>query len=138
MERLRQFDEDVVLEKVLAVFWAQGWQAPSMAALAQAADVQRGSLYHAYGSKEHLFQLAFDRYAARVLAESRQALDLRRSLAVPPEAAAQTIIVFTRGLAVMERMDHEPQRLRALAAHVTTLLLRPVPPDRRDRVAKVR
>ena len=191
MAMVRQFDEEAVLDKVLEVFWAQGWQATSMADLAEAADVQRGSLYHAYGSKERLFQLAFDRYAARVLAESREALDtpsaglslrrffdasiasmtadtpargcfttrtaveidtigesmqdrvrdllerlgeviatalsrdtVRPSLAVPPETAAQTIIAFTRGLAVMERIYHDPEQLRELAAELTKLLVR--------------
>ena len=74
MTMVRQFDEDAVLEKVLEVFWARGWQATSMAQLAVAAEVQRGSLYHAYGGKEQLFQMAFERYSTRVLGESRTAL----------------------------------------------------------------
>ncbi|MBB3120233.1 TetR/AcrR family transcriptional regulator [Pseudoduganella violacea] len=70
----RQFDEEVLLGKVLNVFWVKGWQATSMSDLASAASVQRGSLYHAYGDKERLFLLAFDRYAEQVLAASRAAL----------------------------------------------------------------
>lgn len=190
MAMVRQFDEEAVLGKVLELFWIKGWQGTSMADLAEATDVQRGSLYHAYGSKERLFQLAFDRYAERVLAESREALDapsarlalerffdvsitsmtadvpprgcfttktavdsdaigevmqkrvrdlleqleevlaqalsrdaLRASLAVPPDRAAQAIIAFTRGLAVMERIYHEPSRLRELAALQIMLLV---------------
>ncbi len=188
----RQFDEATVLDRVLDVFWSQGWQATSMADLAEAAAVQRGSLYHAYASKEHLFELAFDRYAERVLAESRRALDaptarlalerffeasinsmtadvpprgcfttktavesaaigasalrrvrelmerletivadalsqegLRESLRVSPDQAARAIMVFTRGLAVMERIHAEPARLRELAALQITLLVEP-------------
>jgi len=191
MAMVRQFDEEAVLDRVLEVFWTRGWQATSMADLAEATHVQRGSLYHAYGSKERLFQLAFDRYAARVLVESQQALEvlsaplaLKRffdvsiasmtadipargcfttktaveidalgepmqtrvrelleqlerviaaalshdsvqpSLTVPPDIAAQTIIAFTRGLAVMERIYRDPERLQALAAQVTMLLVR--------------
>lgn len=190
MAMVRQFDEEAVLGKVLELFWIKGWQGTSMADLAEATEVQRGSLYHAYGSKERLFQLAFDRYAERVLAESREALDapsarlalerffdvsitsmtadvpprgcfttktavdsdaigevmqkrvrdlleqlegvlaqalsrdaLRASLAVPPDRAAQAIIAFTRGLAVMERIYHEPSRLRELAALQIMLLV---------------
>lgn len=189
---VRQFDEDAVLNEVLNVFWTQGWQATSMANLAEATQVQRGSLYHAYGSKEQLFALAFERYAVRVLEEVQHALDapsahlalhqffdvliadmttdepprgcfttrtalesevigpqmqgrvrmlvdrleaviaealsrdtLRASLAVSPESAAQTAIVFTRGLAVMERLHHEPQRLRQMADQLLLLLLKP-------------
>jgi len=192
MAMVRQFNEEAVLGKVLEQFWVKGWQATSMADLAEATDVQRGSLYHAYGSKERLFQLAFDRYAESVLTESRQALDapsarlaleqffdasirsmtadmpprgcfttktavesdavgeliqrrvrdlleqletviaealscdaLRSSLVVPPDKAAQAIIAFTRGLAVMERIYHEPSRLRDLAALQIMLLVRP-------------
>ena len=192
MAMVRQFDEEAVLGKVLERFWTKGWQATSMADLAEATDVQRGSLYHAFGSKERLFQLAFDRYAENVLTEARQSLDapsarlaleqffdasiqsmtadvpprgcfttktavesdvigeamqnrvrdlleqleaviakalsrdaLRASLVVSPDKAAQAIIAFTRGLAVMERIYHEPSRLRDLAALQITLLVRP-------------
>ncbi|WP_297356008.1 helix-turn-helix domain-containing protein [Paraburkholderia sp.] len=48
MAMVRQFDEETVLDKVLDVFWQKGWQATSMADLADAANVQRGSLYHAF------------------------------------------------------------------------------------------
>ena len=71
---VRQFDEDTVLDRVLDVFWTKGWLSTSMAELATATAVQRGSLYHAYGSKDRLFELAFERYARRVLDESEQAL----------------------------------------------------------------
>ncbi|MFT4190893.1 MAG: TetR/AcrR family transcriptional regulator [Comamonas sp.] len=75
MVMTRQFDENDVLEKVLSVFWTRGWLSTSMNDLALATGVQRGSLYHAFESKDRLFRLAFDRYAARVLDESRTALE---------------------------------------------------------------
>ncbi|UQS88546.1 TetR/AcrR family transcriptional regulator [Pseudomonas chlororaphis subsp. piscium] len=53
------------MSAVLDVFWRKGWQSTSMADLAEAAEVQRGSLYHAYGGKEALFLLAFEAYATR-------------------------------------------------------------------------
>jgi len=188
---VRQFDEEAVLDKVLEVFWTKGWQATSMADLAAAASVQRGSLYHAYGGKEQLFQLAFDRYAASVLVESKAALEassarvalqqffdvaiasmtsakpprgcfttktalesdaigsevksrvhalleslessiakvlgrdeVRPLLVEPPEKIAQMMIAFTRGLAVMERIDHDPERLRALSGCFISCLFR--------------
>jgi len=191
MAMVRQFDEEAVLGKVLDVFWTCGWQATSMADLAQATEVQRGSLYHAYGGKEQLFVLAFERYAARVLEEVQEALDapsarqalqrffdvlivsmtgdapprgcfttrtavesdvagpaiqarvralldrleavishamsrdtVRSSLVVPPEHAAQMLIVFTRGLAVIERLNHDPEQLREMASQMIGLLVR--------------
>lgn len=192
MVMVRQFDEATVLGRVLEVFWAKGWQATTMGDLAEAAAVHRGSLYHAYASKERLFELAFDRHAERVLAESRQALDaptarlalqrffeasitsmtadapprgcfttrtavesavlgesvlrrlrelveqlesllaealsrddLRHSLRVSPDQAARAVMVFTRGLAVMERIHGDPRRLRELAALQIALLVEP-------------
>ena len=191
MVMVRQFDEDVVLEKVLEVFWAKGWQGTSMADLAGAANVQRGSLYHAYGDKEQLFLLVFERHAERVLAESRAALEapsakralqrffdvsiasmtaddppkgcfttktaieaglfgkdvydrvrslleqiqaavaaalsrpgIRESLTIHPDNAAQLVMTFTRGLAVMERVHHDPKQLRALSRSLVEVIVR--------------
>jgi TetR/AcrR family transcriptional regulator, transcriptional repressor for nem operon len=190
MAMVRQFDEETVLEKVLEVFWQKGWQATSMADLADAANVQRGSLYHAYGGKEQLFQLAFDRYAKAFLREAQAALvapsadlalrrffdvaianmtsgspargcmttrtaavsdtvgpeiqarlrallddldevianalsneTIRTQLRIAPQEAAQVIVAFTRGLAVIERVYHERDRLHAVANSLVALLL---------------
>lgn len=65
MAGARKFDETALLDAVLQVFWQQGYQATTMADLAAAAGVQRGSLYHAYGGKEDLLLRALDRYAER-------------------------------------------------------------------------
>lgn len=190
MVMVRQFDEEILLDRVLDVFWARGWQATSMAGLADATHVQRGSLYHAYGGKAELFILAFDRYAKRVLHESRTALqgkpirvalrnffdisiasmtlntpargcfttktamessligpgmrdrirtlleeledvvverlscgDARGSLRTQPDEAARIIMTFTRGLAVMERVYHDPERLHMLGDSLVDLLV---------------
>jgi AcrR family transcriptional regulator len=69
-----QFDEDVLLEAALKAFWQNGFAATSMIDLAQATGVQRGSLYNAYGDKERLFLLVFERYSNRFLDSVRQVL----------------------------------------------------------------
>src|SRR5580704_11510880 len=74
MVNTRQFDEDALLEAALKTFWQNGFAATSMIEVAQATGVQRGSLYNAYGDKERLFLLAFERYASRFLNSVRQAL----------------------------------------------------------------
>jgi TetR/AcrR family transcriptional repressor of nem operon len=74
MAGTRQFDEDVLLEVALNAFWQNGFGATSMIDMAQATGVQRGSLYHAYGDKEQLFLLAFERYSSRFLDFVEQAL----------------------------------------------------------------
>jgi len=75
MVGIRQFDEDKVLTAALDLFWRKGLRATSMLDLAAATGVQRGSLYNAFGDKEVLFLLAFDRYAARFLETAEKSLD---------------------------------------------------------------
>src|SRR3954452_16874574 len=70
----RQFDEDELLEAALRTFWQNGFASTSMIDVAEVTGVQRGSLYNAYGDKEQLFLLAYERYAGRFLDSVRQAL----------------------------------------------------------------
>ena len=74
MVGVRQFDEDALLEIALRTFWQNGFTATSMIDVAEATGVQRGSLYNAYGDKETLFLLAFERYSGQFLDFVRQAL----------------------------------------------------------------
>lgn len=74
MAGTRQFDEDALLEVALKTFWQNGFAATSMIDVAEATGVQRGSLYNAYGDKERLFLLAFERYSIGFLDFVRQAL----------------------------------------------------------------
>jgi TetR/AcrR family transcriptional regulator, transcriptional repressor for nem operon len=195
----RQFDEDKVLADALALFWRKGLRATSMLDLAAATGVQRGSLYNAFGGKEDLFLLAFDRYAGRFLATARKCLDAPAAdvalarfldaaiasmtvglpsrgclttktatdsdligeavrtkvralldtleteietalsrhageLVLPPAETARLVVTFTRGLAVMERVYHDPRRLRQTAdALVQTLVAAPTKTRRRGR-----
>jgi TetR/AcrR family transcriptional regulator, transcriptional repressor for nem operon len=90
----RQFDEDAALEVALKTFWQNGFAATSMIDVAQATGVQRGSLYNAYGDKEQLFLLAFERYASRFLASVREALS-------NPDPAVALAALFKRLIANM-------------------------------------
>ncbi|KJC62499.1 hypothetical protein UP10_04115 [Bradyrhizobium sp. LTSPM299] len=186
----RQFDEDALLEAALETFWQNGFTATSMIDVAEATGVQRGSLYNAYGDKERLFLLAFERYSIRFLDFVRQALvdpdpvvalttlfkgvvanmtegapsrgclttrtaielplagkaiearvkqlieDLtalirdalstpaaRRQLSCDPAMAADLVVTFTRGLAVMERVFHNPLHLDKMSKQFVRVLL---------------
>jgi len=192
----RQFDEDAVLEVALKTFWQTGFAATSMIDVAEATGVQRGSLYNAYGDKEQLFLLTYDRYASRFLDSVRQALSnpdpaialtalfkgviaslivgapsrgclttktaielplagkaietrvkrlleeltalirdalstpaARRKLSCDPDAAADLVVTFTRGLAVMERTYRNPQHLEKMSQQFVSVLV----PDARRR-----
>ena len=186
----RQFDEDALLEVALRTFWQNGFAATSMIDVAEATGVQRGSLYNAYGDKERLFLLTFERYASRFLDSVRQALSnpdpavaltvlfkgivanmtegapsrgclttktvnelplagkaiearvkqliedfttlvrealstpaARRKLSCDPEMAADLVVTFTRGLAVMERAYRNPRHLEKMSQQFVRILV---------------
>jgi AcrR family transcriptional regulator len=60
--RTRQFDVNEVLDRALEMFWRKGYEGTSLADLTEAMDINRPSLYAAFGSKEQLFRRALDRY----------------------------------------------------------------------------
>jgi TetR/AcrR family transcriptional repressor of nem operon len=57
MARPRTFDEADVIARAAAVFGRLGFNATSVDDLLAATGLQRGSLYKAFGSKRHLFEL---------------------------------------------------------------------------------
>jgi TetR/AcrR family transcriptional regulator, transcriptional repressor for nem operon len=61
--RPREFDHDDVLRIAFDQFWRKGVRGTSLSDIARDAGVQRGSLYNAFGSKEALFLVAYERYA---------------------------------------------------------------------------
>jgi AcrR family transcriptional regulator len=186
----RQFDEDALLEVALKTFWQNGFAATSMIDVAEATGVQRGSLYNAYGDKERLFLLAYERYASHILDSTRRTLSnpdpavaltalfksvianliegapsrgclttktaielplagkaiearvkrlledytavirdalstpaARRKLNCGPGIAADLVVTFTRGLAVMERAYRNPKHLEKMSEQFVRVLL---------------
>ncbi len=83
--RPREFDHDDLLRIAFDQFWRKGVRGTSLADIARDAGVQRGSLYNAFGSKEALFLVAYERYAAEYLNSVQRALGagtLRKRLTV--------------------------------------------------------
>lgn len=62
MARPREFDIDVALENAMQAFWSHGYESTSMADLMEAMDLQKGSIYKAFGDKHTLFIQAMERY----------------------------------------------------------------------------
>ncbi|MFH7595622.1 TetR/AcrR family transcriptional regulator [Streptomyces racemochromogenes] len=62
MGRPKQFDPDAAVEQAMQVFWRQGYAATTPQDLVDALGIGKGSLYHAFGSKHALFELALRRY----------------------------------------------------------------------------
>jgi AcrR family transcriptional regulator len=60
--RPREFDTEVVLDRLLDVFWARGFEATSIADVVEATGLNKSSLYNSFGDKEALFATAVERY----------------------------------------------------------------------------
>ena len=62
MGRPVEYDQSKVLDSVVKLFWAQGYEATSMKNICEATGLQPGSVYAAFGSKRTLFLAAIDAY----------------------------------------------------------------------------
>jgi AcrR family transcriptional regulator len=60
--RPRAFDADVALDRAMHVFWDKGYEGASLSHLTRAMQINRPSLYAAFGKKEQLFHKVLDRY----------------------------------------------------------------------------
>ena len=72
--RPREFDHDDVLRIAFEQFWRKGVRGTSLSDIGRDAGVQRGSLYNAFGSKEALFLVAYERYADEYVSALQRAL----------------------------------------------------------------
>lgn len=62
MARPREFDINDALGKAMDAFWAKGYEATSMADLMKAMQLNKGSIYTAFGDKHSLFIDALTQY----------------------------------------------------------------------------
>lgn len=60
--RPKEYDDDVVIDAAMEVFWTHGYEASSTQELCERTGLGRGSLYHAFGSKQNLYEQALRRY----------------------------------------------------------------------------
>jgi TetR/AcrR family transcriptional repressor of nem operon len=66
MARPRSFDDDVVIERAMEVFWTHGYANTSPAQLADATGIAKGSLYNAFKSKRALFDRVLAHYDEQI------------------------------------------------------------------------
>ncbi|HEX4461505.1 MAG TPA: TetR/AcrR family transcriptional regulator [Polyangia bacterium] len=95
MARPRAFDIDAATDRALLVFWQKGYEGTTLDDLTAAMDINRPSLYAAFGNKEGLFQRVLERYvsgpgagAAAALEEPTAREAVRRLLRFYADAAA--------------------------------------------------
>lgn len=88
MARNKAFDESVVLDQAMEVFWSQGYNATSMQDLVDGMGINRASLYDTFGDKHELFLKALNNY------RSQQARDMIALLEQTPsvKVAIQTLL----------------------------------------------
>ena len=60
--RPQKFDSNFVIEAAMRAFWDEGFEATSTQELCDKTGMGRGSLYHSFGSKSHLYEQALKRY----------------------------------------------------------------------------
>jgi TetR/AcrR family transcriptional repressor of nem operon len=73
MARPIEFDRPKALNRALALFWRQGFQATSLADLLAAMGISRGSFYAAFGDKRRLFIECLDLFASHMTGRLRRA-----------------------------------------------------------------
>ncbi|MFF4189480.1 TetR/AcrR family transcriptional regulator [Nonomuraea sp. NPDC001831] len=70
--RPRAFDKDQALQRALLLFWSRGYGETSIQDLVEALDLERGSLYGAFGDKRQFYltavQLYWDTYERELTA----------------------------------------------------------------------
>ncbi len=69
MPWVKDFDVDAAVDRAMNVFWAKGYDSTSISDLTEAMQINKGSLYNAFGSKKALFTQALLKYDR----ENRQA-----------------------------------------------------------------
>ncbi|MBV1935792.1 TetR/AcrR family transcriptional regulator [Streptomyces sp. BV286] len=77
--RPRSFDRETALEKAILAFWEHGYEATSVAGLAEVMGIGVPSLYAAFGDKRSLFGEVVDAYGARYGAFRDRALAEERT-----------------------------------------------------------
>lgn len=80
MARLREFDEEKTLDAAMQLFWEKGYAATSLSELTAKMEIQKPSLYSAFGDKEGLFEAALRRYTNLHAANIRTKLQNEQSV----------------------------------------------------------
>jgi len=62
MPRQKAFHPDAALDRAMDLFWRKGFEGTSLAALLEAMEISRQSLYNTFGNKHALFLAVLDRY----------------------------------------------------------------------------
>lgn len=70
-----QYDREEIIDKLIDLFWRNGFSGSSMQQVVEATGLKPGSIYYSFGNKEALFKEALDHYARASMARIRGTLD---------------------------------------------------------------
>jgi TetR/AcrR family transcriptional repressor of nem operon len=99
MPRHKEFDPETCLDRVMHLFWQQGYQNTSMSDLVVHSGVQRYGLYETFGGKQELFQRALDWYLNTIISERLAMLERKK----PEPALAEVEQFFGQFIEHLER-----------------------------------
>ena len=87
MARTKEFDEDLILQKAVQLFWHKGYNATSAKDLVDGLGISRSSMYDTFGDKRNLFILSLQKYSSEMM----QALNEMNANTTDPEYLIQCI-----------------------------------------------
>ena len=90
------FNHEEALEKAMQAFWMYGYEGTSMAALIEAMDMNKPSIYAAFGNKEALFNKVLDKYATGPSAFVKEAMAEPTSYQVAKVFLTKAVTLLTQ------------------------------------------
>src|SRR5258708_3722149 len=88
MARTKDFNEEEVLNKALAIFWQKGYNGTSMQDLVDGLGISRSSMYDTYTDKYSLFIKSLEKYREQTAGEIMQMIKQAES----PKAMIKKIL----------------------------------------------
>lgn len=90
------FEHEDALEKAMQTFWTFGYEGTSMAALIEAMDMNKPSIYAAFGNKEALFNQALNKYVSGPSAFVKDAMSEPSSYEVAKTFLTKAVELLTQ------------------------------------------
>ena len=128
--RPKEFDEGMVLDKAVDIFWRQGYEATSLDQLLAAMKMGKGSMYHNFGNKREVFRIALDRFMYNFttwftteIAKSKDPIDFIRDffLAIPKQDMSDHRKGCFLGNTVAELACIDPGLEKVAVKHLETI-----------------
>ncbi|MFN3214152.1 MAG: TetR/AcrR family transcriptional regulator [Henriciella sp.] len=87
--RPREFDDIKILRKIMHLFWKNGFDGVSLSMIMKETELQKASLYAAFGDKRSMYLKALAQYHTDVVSAAASAL---KDGSLPPQARIEALI----------------------------------------------